>query len=293
MTAGPVVDQLASDYAAQPVVFLEQYVYNPVGSRYSRWWAAYGGGTAYLPLIMVDSGHQISNGSVSFYDVYKGMVDAELTRPAQAYIQASCWRVQDRVRISGQMTNLSGVTLSSSGNGATIHAIVYEDAHLGVTDRYVRDAPSIPIASGLANGGTMTFTLETTDLTGVNWDNLHTVVLADYRPAGSSVPFDMLQAARATWIVGNPIYISQDGSCGGYSPCFQKIQDGIASASNQTSIKITQGTYEEDVVLGLNETIHLEGGWDPAFTTHSGQSAIKGSLTISNGEVIVENIILR
>jgi hypothetical protein len=149
---------------------------------------------------MADSGHQISNGSVSFYNVYKGMVDVELARAAQAYIAASCRRVGDRIQISGQMTNLSGGTLSSSGNGATIHAIVYEDAHVGVTDRYVRAAPSTTIASALANGGTITFTLETTDLTGVNWDKLHTVVLADYRPAGSSGPYDMLQATRASWI---------------------------------------------------------------------------------------------
>jgi len=106
--------------------------------------------------------------------------------------------VGNRVRVSGQMTNLSGVTLSSSGNGATIHVIVYEDAHVGVTDRYVRAAPSTAIVSGLANGATMTFTLETIDLTSVNWNNLHTIVLADYRPAGSSGPYDMLQAIRAS-----------------------------------------------------------------------------------------------
>jgi hypothetical protein len=180
-------------------VFLEQDIDHPVGSRYNRWWLAYGGGgAASLPLVMVDSGHQISNGSVSFYNVYKGMVDTELALPPKAYIRASCGRVGNQMRVSGQITNLSGGTLSSSGNGATIHAIVYEDAHVGVTDRYVRDVPSIAIASGLANGETMTFTLETTDLTGVNWDKLHAVVLADYRPAGSSGPYDMLQSTRTS-----------------------------------------------------------------------------------------------
>ena len=215
-----MVDQLAGDYAAQPVVFLEQDVDHPVGNRIGRWWAAYSGsGPVYLPLVMADSGHQMSNGPVSFYNVYKGMVDAELTRSSQAYIDTSCWRVGNRVRIVGQMTNLSGVTLSSSGNGATLHAIVYEDAHVGVTDRYVCAAPSTAIASGLVNGGTMTFILETTDLTGVNWDKLHTVVLADYRPVGSSGPYDMLQATRASWIIENAIYISTDGFCSGNSPC--------------------------------------------------------------------------
>ena len=196
-----MVDQLARDYSGQLVVFLEQNVDHPVGSRYDRWWAAYGGGSASLPLVMADSGHQISNGSVSFYNVYKGMVDAELARAAQAYIAASCRRVGNQIQISGQMTNLSGVTLSSSGNVATIHAIVYEDAHVGVTDRYVRTATSTGITSSLTNGSTMTFTLETSDLTGVNWDDLHTIVLADYRPGGSSGAYDMLQATIASWIV--------------------------------------------------------------------------------------------
>ena len=192
---------MARDYSGQLVVFLEQNVDHPVGSRYDRWWAAYSGGSASLPLVMADSGHQISNGSVSFYNVYKGMVDAELARAVQAYIAASCRRVGNRIQISGQMTNLSGVTLSSSGNVATIHAIVYEDAHVGVTDRYVRTATSTGITSSLTNGSTMTFTLETSDLTGVNWDNLHTIVLADYRPGGSSGAYDMLQATIASWIV--------------------------------------------------------------------------------------------
>lgn len=149
-------------------------------------------------MVMVNSGHQISYGSVSFYNVYKGMVDEELARSPKADIRASWGRVGNRMRVSGQITNLSGVTLSSSGNGATIQAIVYEDAQVGVTHRYVHAAPSTPIASGLASGATMTFTLETADLTGVRWDKLHAVVLADYRPAGSSGPFDMLQAVRAS-----------------------------------------------------------------------------------------------
>lgn len=179
-------------------MFLEHDADHPLGSRYSRWWAAFGsGGSVSLPMIMVDSGHQISNGYLSFHDVYRGLVDAELARPAKAHIRASCGRVGNRMRVTGQLTNLSGVTLSSAANGATIHLIVYEDAHVADTDRYVRAALSTAIASGLADGATRAFTLETADLAGVDWNKLHAVVLADYRPAGTSGPYDMLQAARA------------------------------------------------------------------------------------------------
>jgi hypothetical protein len=191
-----VVEQLAQDYAGQPVVFLEYDVDNAPGSRYGRWWAAHGSGSVTLPLVMVDSGNQISNGYVSFYNVYKAMVDTALARPAQAEIEAYWLRTGNRVVFYIQVTNLSAVTLSSSSNSATVHAIVYENAHVRLTNRFVRAAVSTDISS-LAPGATDTFMLETSELSGVNWDKLHFIALADYRPSGSSGAYDMLQATVA------------------------------------------------------------------------------------------------
>jgi hypothetical protein len=191
------VDKLANDYAGQPVVFLEQDVDNPLGNRYNRWWAAYGGGgSVTLPLVMVESGHQISSGHVDFYNTYKAMVDVELARPALVEIVAHSQRSGDTLQFDIQLKNLSGVPLSTFSNGATVHAIVYEDAHVGLTDRIVRAAVSTGIYPELAHGATMTFTLET-GLSGVNWDKIHPLVLADYRPGGTSGAYDMLQAAFA------------------------------------------------------------------------------------------------
>jgi hypothetical protein len=194
--AGLAVDQLAQDYADQPVVFIEYDVYNAPSSRYGRWWTAFGGGSATLPLVMVDSGNQISNGYVDFYNVYKAMVDAALARPAQAEIQAHWWRTGDKVGFYVQVKNLSTVTLSSGANSATVHAIVYEDARVKVTNRFARAAVKADI-SNLTPNATATFTLETSDLSDVNWDNLHYIVLVDYRPSGSIGAYDMLQAAVA------------------------------------------------------------------------------------------------
>jgi len=182
-----VVDQLASEYANQPVVFLEQDVDHTLGNRYGRWWAAYdGGGSVMLPLVMVDSGHQISNGPVDYYNTYKAMVEAELVRLAQAEIEAQSQRIGDTLHFDIQLTNLSGVTLSGSSNSATVHAIVYEDAHVGVTDRIVRAAVSTSIFPALAHGETMTFTLET-ELSGVDWDKIHS--FARYLPTGNLEEF--------------------------------------------------------------------------------------------------------
>ena len=147
-------------------------------------------------MVMVDSGNQISNGYVDFYNVYKAMVDGALAKPAQAEIQAHWWRTGSKVGFYVQVKNLSTVTLSSWANSATVHAIVYEDAHVKVTNRFARAAVEAGI-SNLAPNATTTLKLETSDLSDVNWDNLHFVVLVDYRPSVSVGAFDVLQAIAA------------------------------------------------------------------------------------------------
>lgn len=79
-----MVTSLIAEYelAGTPVVFIEQVVDNPIdSSRRSVWWPAYSaGGSVALPLIMVDSGEQISNGYLDFEAVYKYMLETALSR---------------------------------------------------------------------------------------------------------------------------------------------------------------------------------------------------------------------
>jgi hypothetical protein len=190
---------LAEEYEDQQVVFVEQDADNHVGVRYSRWWAAYDDGNwADLPFVMVDSGHQINNGWGHYYGVdksaYRSMVDAALARPAQAEIIAYEQRIDDRLNIHGELTNHSETELSYYDNGATLHAIIYEDSEEGVTGQFVHAAPTSPIHPALDPGQSMTFTLSA-ELSGVDWGNIHAVALADYRPGGTS--YDTLQAAIA------------------------------------------------------------------------------------------------
>lgn len=164
-------------------------------SRKSRYYSNPDAGSI-LPLAMVDSGDQVDNGNTYFYDVYKGMVDQALDRPAQAEITASYNRGGDKVGFAIQVTNHSGVSLSTS-NGAQVHAIVYEDADVLETDRIVRSVVSADITN-LENGQTETYVLQTPNLIVNDWNELHYVALVDYRPAGATGPYDMLQAAFAT-----------------------------------------------------------------------------------------------
>jgi hypothetical protein len=192
------VDSLATEYADRPVLFLEQSVDVPVGNRINRWYAAYGDyGGVYLPLVMVDSGHQISNGSQKdFKAAYRPLVNAELARPPQAEIEAYTRQVGSWMRIYARLRNTSGVALSTAANDAALHALVWEDRHVGETGRFVRAAPWSGIDAEVPPGGEVAATLETTDLVGVSWWALHTVVLADYVP-GPGRAYDTLQAAVA------------------------------------------------------------------------------------------------
>ena len=236
MAAGPVVDRLAREYVSKPALFLEQDVDRPIGSRRDRWFAAFTGTTAYLPLAMVDSGHAIMQGSVDFYAVYKAMVDRELERPPAAEFSCASTRIGARLRFSGWMTNRSGVTLSAARNSATLHALVYEDGFGGSTSRGVRAVVESSLTSDLADGAAIPFTLETPELAGVDWEHLHSVVLADYRPGGSAGPFDMLQAAM-------PYSAAPDATTtalfphvavgGGYTTVFRFVNTGSTASTGQ------------------------------------------------------------
>lgn len=78
-----------------------------------------------------------------------------------------------------------------------MHALVYEEARVGLTGRFVHDAPSVAISPALADGETTTVSLVSSALSGVDWSKIHVVVLADCRPGGASGQFDTLQAAVA------------------------------------------------------------------------------------------------
>ena len=180
------------------MLFLEDNVDTPLGRRRDRWWAGYGsGGSVYLPLVMASSGHRISSGSVSFHTVYGGIVDGELLRPPQAEIEAFATRVGDVMRVYLRVVNLSPATLLAAANGATAHAVVWEDKKAHVTSRTVRAAPYREIAPPVAPGEVFTTVLDTPALAGVDWSKLHAVAFVDYRPAGATGAFDMLQAALA------------------------------------------------------------------------------------------------
>jgi len=89
------------------------------------------------------------------------------------------------------------------------------------------------------------------------------------------------------------IYISTDGICGNHTPCYSRIQEGFdwAGGINYT-LKVQQGSYDENLVLDSARRIELDGGWDETFTTRTSTSSIK-SLQIINGTVSGWNLVIQ
>lgn len=267
------VEQLAADYAGQPVLLLEHDVDNPVGSRYGRWWAAYGSGSVTLPMIMVGSGHQITNGYLDFETVYSQMIDAELARPPEATVTARYRREGDQLHFEVTVTNQSGVGLGWENSG-TVGVIVYEETQVALTGRFVRDNVSQLLTTSLNAGDSATYTLTSASLTGVDWDQIRAVAYVEYRPAGSQA-YDMLQAAV-------PVQAT-----------LQTAPDSVvvmvptgATASVTRTLALTGAGWETWTInagtlpswLALSQTSGA-AGVDPVLTFYPGQMAAGWSAT--------------
>jgi hypothetical protein len=190
-----VVDQLARDYAGGSVVFIEQKLGDNEGEREDRFWAAVPAGTYYFPYIDLDSGYAYQDGHQN-YATYQALIEAELARAPQAAIDGHWQCTAGVCQFQVQVTNQSGVTLSSS-NKARVYAIVYENEppvqNGHVTSWLIRDIISTTIST-LADGATAPFNLQTGTLTNVtNWNNTRAVVFAEYYHS-STHAYNMLQA---------------------------------------------------------------------------------------------------
>ena len=187
-----MVKELADEYEGQNVLFLDQDVDASLGERLDRWFLGYGSSVSvYLPVVMVDSGNRVSNGSEDFHAVYSLMVDISLQRPATVSMVVESERVGDDLHFNVRLTNSSGTSLGAA-NSATLTALVYEESM--TTDVPVVAAAGTTPITTLADGATGEFTFEVA-VGSANWDLVRWVVIADYQPIGADYPFDTLQAA--------------------------------------------------------------------------------------------------
>jgi len=156
------------------------------------------GGGIYVPEGMIDSAHEFETGAdSSTYGIYKGMIDRSQVRTPSATINATYARTDNTVTIKATVTNLSTLTLSVQ-NKAAVQAIVYEDYRASKTAHAGRGSAKTDI-SYLRPGRTETFMITVSLTNVVNYDNLHYLVVVDYKTTGTHTNgvYDQLQAAIA------------------------------------------------------------------------------------------------
>jgi len=205
------------------------------------------------------------------------------------------------------------VTPQKTGYNFTPPSTVYTNVTSNQTQNYTAVLQAFTITGTVTWGGSplsgVTMSgLPGSPVTGANgaysatvdygWSGTVTPQKTGYNFTPSSTPYTNVTSNQTQNYTGvlqieGVIFVSLDGICNFYAPCSSSIQNAISTADTQTTIRITEETYDEDVILNSPKELILQGGWDSTFTTHTSTTTINGSLTISDGTLIVENIVLQ
>jgi hypothetical protein len=77
-----------------------------------------------------------------------------------------------------------------------------------------------------------------------------------------------------------------------FFPLFQDAYNAMLDGSTAT-IFANSLNVSENLVFDRNIVVTLKGGYDSSFGTNSGLTVLKGTLTITSGSVIMENIVIQ
>ena len=106
------------------------------------------------------------------------------------------------------------------------------------------------------------------------------------------VTMDTAKNVTATFleIVPNPVIL--EGSPGSFTT-IQFVYDGITSGQIAT-IKVKAGLQaSENLMFDRDVTFRLEGGYDQIFTNIVGDTSFNGTLTISDGQATISDLIIK
>ena len=110
----------------------------------------------------------------------------------------------------------------------------------------------------------------------------------DPYPTTGSAGFDMDAIGYA---YGAKSYVDT-ALCGGNEPCYPSIQDGLTLTATHGVVEVGQDEYEEDLVMGAAKRLVIRGGWNSTFSERIGWTTVQGDMTIANGTLVVENLII-
>jgi hypothetical protein len=67
------------------------------------------------------------------------------------------------------------------------------------------------------------------------------------------------------------------------------IQEAYNNAGDGSTIKVHSGIFVEELVLGIDKSVTLQGGYDEYFSNVVGDTSVVGDVTISGGDITFEN----
>jgi hypothetical protein len=74
---------------------------------------------------------------------------------------------------------------------------------------------------------------------------------------------------------------------------YTTIQDAYDASVDADTIQVQTMDLTESLIFGSDISILFRGGYNPAFAVNSGMTKLNGSLTISDGTIVIENLIIK
>jgi len=71
---------------------------------------------------------------------------------------------------------------------------------------------------------------------------------------------------------------------------YQSLQDSFNGTYAGATIRAFAAEFIEDLILNRDISISLDGGYDGSYTSNSGVTTVKGSLTIEKGTLAINQV---
>lgn len=80
---------------------------------------------------------------------------------------------------------------------------------------------------------------------------------------------------------------------GGVTGYYTNLQAAYNAADDGSIIKMWATKYTESLICARPVTVSLSGGYDEAYATRSGETLLKGTLTVTDGTVIIDGLTIQ
>jgi YD repeat-containing protein len=126
----------------------------------------------------------------------------------------------------------------------------------------------------------------------ISWSDTQITVKVPYGASSGCmrVVTEYGTSACINFVVSNPVCYPAVKVNSDY---FDTVQEAYESAAEGNTIRIQAGPFNEDLELYRNITTTLEGVYNCQYEADAGCATVAGSVTISDGTVIINNILIK